>query len=173
VSFTRRSVLLGTGLACASCASPPVVPDARPGRRVSGVLTSEARGGRRCGWTIVWPPGPRRDLPVAVVLHGRGNDHGSAFSAGYLALDRYLAQVVRRGTAPYALASIDGGEAYWHTRSDGDDPAAMVVDEFLPLLGRHELDTDRLGFLGWSMGGYGALHSAACSAPRGWPAWGS
>jgi S-formylglutathione hydrolase FrmB len=36
----------------------------------------------------------------------------------------------------------------------------MVVDEFLPLLGRHELDTDRLGFLGWSMGGYGALRLA-------------
>jgi enterochelin esterase-like enzyme len=33
----------------------------------------------------------------------------------------------------------------------------MVTDELLPLLGRHGLDTDRLGLIGWSMGGYGAL----------------
>jgi enterochelin esterase-like enzyme len=36
----------------------------------------------------------------------------------------------------------------------------MVIDEFLPLLGRRGLDTTRIGLLGWSMGGYGALYLA-------------
>ncbi len=165
MEVTRRALLAGVGLACTSCGSLPDVPSVAPGRRLSGVLTSQARGGLRCGWTIAWPPGRRRGLPVVVVLHGRGNDHASAFSSDYLALDRYLARAVGLGTPPYALASIDGGEAYWHARADGDDPAAMVVDELLPLLSRHGLDTGRLGFLGWSMGGYGALHLGGVLGP--------
>ena len=36
----------------------------------------------------------------------------------------------------------------------------MLVDEFLPMLERRDLDTARIGLLGWSMGGYGALHLA-------------
>ena len=36
----------------------------------------------------------------------------------------------------------------------------MVVEEFLPLLADHGLDVSRLGFLGWSMGGYGSLRLA-------------
>ena len=33
----------------------------------------------------------------------------------------------------------------------------MVLDELIPMLGEQGLDTSRVGFLGWSMGGYGAL----------------
>lgn len=33
----------------------------------------------------------------------------------------------------------------------------MVTDELIPLLAELGLDTSRVGFLGWSMGGYGAL----------------
>lgn len=63
---------------------------------------------------------------------------------------------------------------YWHARrsestGDGDispdtppcDTGAMVMDDFLPLLGRLGLETRRIGLLGWSMGGYGALLIAA------------
>jgi S-formylglutathione hydrolase FrmB len=96
-----------------------------------------------------------------VVLHGRGNDHTSAFSADYLGLDRFLAAAVDRGAAPFALAAVDGGETYWHARDSGEDAGAMVLEEFLPLLADHDLDVSRVGFLGWSMGGYGALTLAA------------
>ena len=33
----------------------------------------------------------------------------------------------------------------------------MVLNELIPMLGSQGLDTSRVGFLGWSMGGYGAL----------------
>ena len=42
----------------------------------------------------------------------------------------------------------------------------MVLHEFLPLLARRGLDTSRVGFLGWSMGGYGALYLAGALGPR-------
>lgn len=134
-----------------------VVPRVTPGRTISGSFVSDARRGHRCGWTIAFPPGRNRDLPVAVVLHGRGNNHASAFSPRYLGLDRFLAAAVQQGAPRFALASVDGGETYWHARDDGEDAGAMVLDEFLPLLAGRGLDVDRVGFLGWSMGGYGAL----------------
>nr|WP_237447598.1 alpha/beta hydrolase-fold protein [Nocardioides flavescens] len=137
-----------------------VVPTSSTGETENGVLTSRARNGRRCGWSIACPAGPRAGLPVVVVLHGRGGDHSSAFSPTYLGLDRFRDATVVTGVPAYALASVDGGEEYWHARADGDDPAAMVVDEFLPLLAERGLDTSRLGLLGRSMGGYGALHLA-------------
>jgi dienelactone hydrolase len=37
----------------------------------------------------------------------------------------------------------------------------MVIEEFLPLLAKQGLRTDRIGFMGWSMGGYGALRLGA------------
>jgi S-formylglutathione hydrolase FrmB len=140
-----------------------VIPSAEPGRTTSGSFVSMARGGRRTGWSIALPPGVRRgarSLPVAVVLHGRGNNHESAFSPNYLGLDRFLAAAVGQGATPFAMASVDGGESYWHARADGDDAGAMVVDEFLPLLADHGLDVSRVAFFGWSMGGYGALRLA-------------
>lgn len=139
-----------------------VVPRVEPGRTTSGSFVSPARGGRRTGWTIAWPPGAGAGagLPVAVVLHGRGNSHVSAFSPDYLGLDRFLAAAVRQGATPFAMASVDGGESYWHPRVSGDDAGAMVLEEFLPLLGDHDLDVNRVALLGWSMGGYGALRLA-------------
>ena len=82
-----------------------VVPKVAPGRIVSGSFASEHRLGKRCGWTIAYPPGAGADLPVAVVLHGRGNDNESAFDPQYLALGHFLADAVRRGGPPFALAT--------------------------------------------------------------------
>ena len=138
-----------------------VVPQVDGGRTVSGSFVSRARRGRRCGWSIATPPSYGSDaassLPVAVVLHGHGGDHTKAFDDGYLGLDRFLAQAVGEGATPFAMASVDGGNTYWHRRADGEDAGAMVVDELLPLLAERGLDVRRLAFLGWSMGGYGAL----------------
>lgn len=179
---SRRAVLtgaalLGTGVAAGSLAvdegvlpgrswiyrhfgpqgTPGVVPAVTPGRSLSGTLVSQARLGTRCGWTIAFPPGGGENLPVAVVLHGRGFDHASAFDPAQLGLDRFQAVAVQQGSRPFALASVDGGDTYWHPRDSGEDAGALVLDEFLPLLASHGLDVARIGLLGWSMGGYGAL----------------
>ncbi|WP_420368701.1 alpha/beta hydrolase-fold protein [Curtobacterium sp. L1-20] len=132
------------------------VPDVRPVPTTSGTFVSTARRNKRVGWTIAAPDasGP---LPVVVALHGYGSDHTDFFGT-HLGYDRFLAAHVASGGAPFAIAAVDGGNRYWHRRADGDDPSAMVVDEFLPLLARRGFDTARLGFVGNSMGGYGALH---------------
>lgn len=135
----------------------PPVPDDDPGPIVSGTFRSAARN-LDIGWTVGYPPGhdERASLPVCLALPGRGGTHTSPFDDG---LARFLAAGVAAGVPPFAVASADGGEAtYWHRRADGDDPPAMVRDELLPLLAARGLRTDRLGLLGWSMGGYGVLH---------------
>jgi pimeloyl-ACP methyl ester carboxylesterase len=138
---------------------PGRIPTATPGPEVSGSFVSAARLGATCGWTVSYPPGakPGDALPVLVALHGYGGDHRSAFGNG-LGLDRFLAQAVERGSRPFAVASVDGGNTYWHRRSTGEDAGAMVTDEFLPVLAQAGLDTSKVALFGWSMGGYGALH---------------
>lgn len=139
---------------------PAGVPDVATGPMVSGEFASARRNGARTGWTIGYPPGRgRQRLPVLIALHGRGGDHRDAFG-GSLHLDRFLADGLRHGMPPFAIASVDGGDhTYWHPRRDGD-AAAMVLEEFIPLLARHGLETSRVALLGWSMGGYGALYLA-------------
>ncbi len=132
------------------------VPTAGPtGTITSGQFASSARG-RDIGWSLALPPGhTAAGLPVALVLHGHGEDHSSGFTQ--LKLHEFLAAYTRAGGTPFALAAVDGGNSYWHPRSDGDDPLRMVTHEFIPMLGRLGLRIDAIGVLGWSMGGYGAL----------------
>jgi enterochelin esterase-like enzyme len=162
MEITRRAVLLaGVGVALAACGdSGPSV-----GTWAHGSFVSRYRGGVRTGWAILYPPGhDRAHLPVLVALHGRGADHSAVYAK--LHLDQYLADAVRRGTRPFAIAAADGGDhEYWHPRR-GTDPAGMVIHEFLPLLAAHGLDVRRIGLLGWSMGGYGALYLATALRSR-------
>ena len=108
--------------------------------------------------------------PVVVSLHGKYGDAETTFSK--VQLQRFI---VATGLA---VASIDGGNYYWHARRSEStgadnispdtppcDTGAMVMDDFIPLLGSIGLDTTRVGFLGWSMGGYGALLLAATMGP--------
>ena len=76
-----------------------------------------------------------------------------------------MAQAVASGTPPFAVVAVDGGESYWHKRASGEDSGAMVLDELIPMLSSQDLDTSRVAFLGWSMGGYGALLLGARLGP--------
>ena len=109
--------------------------------------------------------------PVVVSLHGKNGDALATF--GSLRLQDHIVDT------GLAVAAIDGGNYYWHARrseSTGDDdispdtppcdPGSMVVDDFIPLLGRLGYDVSRVGFLGWSMGGYGALLLGETMGPR-------
>jgi S-formylglutathione hydrolase FrmB len=134
------------------------IPAAAPGRIIEGSFESSHRKGKT-GWAIAYPPGGATDLPVVVALHQLGADHGTAFRSK-MRVDRFLAAYVDQGGTPFAIATIDGGTTYWHPREDGEDTSAMVVEEFLPLLAARRLRTERIGLMGWSMGGYGALRLA-------------
>ncbi|GAA2070678.1 alpha/beta hydrolase [Actinomadura alba] len=135
------------------CGDAPPVPAARATVRQE-TFRSAARG-RDVRLVIATPrataAGP---LPVVIALHGWGGDARSVLTQ---ALDRHLAQAHAQGIPPFAVVGVDGGEMYWHPRASGDDPHRMITAEVLPRLRREGLRTDRIGVMGWSMGGYGAL----------------
>ncbi len=162
VGLVEEGVLPGRSRlhrALGGCGSMALVPDVEPGPLVSGSFTSAARAGAEVGWTVAYPPGSddRAAVPVCVALHGRGGDHSWPFDT--VALQYVLADAVERGTSPpFAIATVDGGDATnWHRRTDGDDPPAMLTDELLPMLAARGLETQQVGLWGWSLGGFGAL----------------
>jgi len=134
--------------------------------RLTGSFISAARGGVKTNWVIALPPGHKADSGVlrpVIALHGKDGDANQMLEAG---VEDGLAQLVKSGKPPIAVVGVDGGSnSYWHRRADGTDSAAMVLEELLPALSAMGMDTSRVGFLGWSMGGYGALHLGALLGP--------
>jgi pimeloyl-ACP methyl ester carboxylesterase len=111
------------------------------------------------GYTLAWPPGhrPGDALPLVLALHGYGGNHTNAL-AGLSIAQAVALQPGGRPLPPMAIVAVDGGNGYWHAHP-GDDPMAMLVGELLPRcralnLGR---PPQRIGAIGISMGGYGAL----------------
>ncbi|GAB3011830.1 alpha/beta hydrolase-fold protein [Mycobacterium bourgelatii] len=132
---------------------PPPPAQAAP-TMVTGSFASAARGGITTNWAIARPPGQTKPLRPVIALHGKGNDAASVMAGG---VEQGLAQAVNAGLPPFAVVAVDGGGSYWHKRASGEDSGAMVLDELIPMLASQNLDTSRVAFLGWSMGGYGAL----------------
>lgn len=137
---------------------PPPLEPAPPGQpaptMVTGSFVSAARGGINTNWAIARPPGQTKALRPVIALHGKGSDASTVMAGG---VEQGLAQAVNAGLPPFAVVAVDGGGSYWHKRASGEDSGAMVLDELIPMLGNQGLDTSRVAFLGWSMGGYGAL----------------
>lgn len=140
---------------------PPPVGAAAP-TMVTGSFVSAARGGIQTNWAIARPPGQTAPLRPVIALHGRWSDAATVMAGG---VEQGLAQAVNAGLPPFAVVSVDGGEAYWHDRASGDHAGSMVLDELIPMLADKGLDTSRVAFLGWSMGGYGALLLGARLGP--------
>lgn len=177
---------LGAGLlgaaALSSCAPADGAPTAAPRSGPAGMspqvelrtgsFVSAFRPGLPTGWSVAMPttalpesaaaePATEQaatgngQLPVAVFLHGTGSGNGFLF--GELGAQAVLQRHLRDGGTPFAIASVDGGDSWWHARTDGTDTQSMLLTEFLPLLAGQGLDTGRLGLFGLSMGGFGVL----------------
>ena len=129
---------------------------------VTGTFVSAARGGIPTNWAIARPPGQTSALRPVIALHGKGSSAATVMAGG---VDAALAQIVAAGLPPFAVVAVDGGGSYWHRRASGEDSGAMVLNELIPMLGERGLDTSRVGFMGWSMGGYGALLLGARLGP--------
>jgi pimeloyl-ACP methyl ester carboxylesterase len=126
-----------------------------------GIIASRFWPGKRVHWRLARPVSTGslvEPAPLVVALHGHGGNADWAFKRAHL--DRYVV-----GTG-LAVASVDGGNFYWHARRSGVDPARLLIRDLLPLLGRKGLDVERIGLIGWSMGGYGALLLASRFGPR-------
>lgn len=148
--------MTGAGIPLAPLAPPaPLEPAATAAPTyTTGSFASAARGGIDTNWAIARPPGQTQQLRPVIALHGKGGDAAQVMAGG---VEQGLAQAVDAGLPPFAVVAVDGGGGYWHKRADGDDSGAMVLDELIPMLGEQGLDTSLVAFLGWSMGGYGAL----------------
>lgn len=163
VELVSRGVLPGKGLldavdgAC-SVTVPGRVSYAAPGPSLPGTFYSAARR-RTVGYTIAYPPGhrPGDRLPLVVMLHGYGADHTDALS-GMSPAQAVALRVGGAPLAPMAMVTADGGGGYWNPHP-GDDPMAMLTGELIPMCRRLGLGRPphRIGAMGISMGGYGAL----------------
>jgi S-formylglutathione hydrolase FrmB len=163
--LSRRDLLrLGVGAAAGVAAlrlSPSATAAPAP-TYVDGSFVSAARGGVSTNWAIARPPGQTTPLRPIIALHGKGQDAAGVMAGG---VENGLAQAVDAGIPPVAVVAVDGGGSYWHKRATGEDSGAMVLNELIPMLGEQGLDTSRVAFMGWSMGGYGALLLGARLGP--------
>lgn len=192
-AFSRRGLLAGgAGLAAlglVSCASnDPVAPQgaAHVGADdelaiettpasiaddppvLTGEFVSAKMAGRPTRWAVSRPRGVTGELPVVVVAHALNTNEKTIFGRG-LDIQGVVQQHVDAGNPPFAVACADIGNNYFHLRTDGADGAAMIIDEFIPMLDATpdlELRTDKIGLFGWSMGGYGALRIGAILGPQ-------
>ncbi|KLO30367.1 esterase [Mycolicibacter heraklionensis] len=171
--LSRRTVLrLGAAMGTAGALGASSLLDAPPTQAAplqaaptmtTGSFPSAARGGITTNWAIARPPGQTGALRPLIALHGKGSDAATVMAGG---VEQGLAEAVGAGLPPFAVVAVDGGGSYWHRRASGEDSGAMVTEELLPLLAEQGLDTSRVGFIGWSMGGYGALLLGGRLGPR-------
>ena len=141
--------------------SPGFAPYAAPGPQHSGTFYSAARR-TTVGYTIGYPPrhGPGDRLPLLIALHGFGGNHTDALS-GITPSQALALKPSGVPLPPMALVTVDGGGGYWNPHPD-DNPQAMLADELIPMCQRKRLgagttSVKRIGVLGISMGGYGAI----------------
>lgn len=127
------------------------------GQPLTGTFTTAHWPGKEVKWIVAMPEGDVRG--TILVLHGRD---GNA-QANYDALN--LAEQAK--ATGYALASIDADATFYYPDPNtGIDTRAMIANDFLPLLAREGLPTQKIGCTGWSMGGLGCLLLAEHLGPE-------
>jgi enterochelin esterase-like enzyme len=140
-----------------SVASPPLRFSGL-GRSVSGSFYSETRH-RTVGYMVAWPPRVEigTPLPLVIMLHGEGANHSNALT-GMTPGEAVALEIAGQTLPPMAIVTVDGGDGYWNPHPE-DNPIEMVASELIPMCQRMNLGErpQKIGAMGISMGGYGAL----------------
>jgi len=89
---------------------------------------------------------PAQPTLVLYCLHGRGGSRHDAFD--HMAVHEF----VEARSLPWAVASLDGGETYWHHRHDGSDTQRDLVEVLMPFVSA-KAPAAKSAIIGWSMGG--------------------
>ena len=134
-----------------ACGSAPPAPAGPLPSRHLVTFDSDYRH-RSVQMLTLLPAGVRspEGLGVVIALHGAGGDGAS--------MARQVAPAMTRaGVSRFAVICVDGASTYWHAHADGDDPVGMIVHEVVPRAAAAGMRTGRIGLVGLSMGGYGAL----------------
>jgi S-formylglutathione hydrolase FrmB len=158
--ITRRSVLAGLLILPGLAACSPSADTPAGIEMLEGTLASRFWPDHPVRWRLARPArqgSVHVPTPLVVALHGHGGDADWAFEDAHV--ERHVA------ATGLAVATVDGGDYYWHRRKSGIDPQSMVVGDLLPLLAGKGMAVDRIGLIGWSMGGYGALLLASRLGP--------
>ncbi|MGN6721765.1 MAG: alpha/beta hydrolase-fold protein, partial [Marmoricola sp.] len=136
-----------------------------PAGNIPDVATGSIDRGTTQGvpWALCHPRRSAGSPRLVVALGGRDASIDDALDT--IGLARFLAA----SGANLALLIVDGGSSYYHRRRDGSDVSAVVADQLVPMAHQRGIDTGRLAFYGWSMGGYGALLMATERRRRGLP----
>ncbi len=179
----RRAVLRGLagGLAVAATGGCQALPEDLGGSAVrveKGTVSGAGITGAE--WALARPEGDD-EVPLVLALHGQGGDVGDIIGGG-LRVEDVLADLLDEGATPFAVAAVTGGDTYWHPRDDGTDSGALVTEHLVDAVEEHAIDASRVGFIGWSMGGYGSLRLAselgrsrvagvAAISPALWHSW--
>lgn len=144
------TLLAGAASGCGEPGGTP--PTTSPGAEQAGIAVTSGtfrtprRPGVEVAWTLSRPPTVKG---LIVALHGKDGRGSDWF--GDIAAQRAAA------AAQLAIVGVDGAGLYWHARRDGSDAGAMIDADLLPLMAAQGLPVARIGLLGLSMGGFGAL----------------
>lgn len=157
----RRAVLRGLlgGLTVTAASGCHALPEGVGGTSVRVERgTVSGAGFTGAEWALARPEGDE-EVPLVLALHGQGGDAGDIIGGG-LRVEDVLADLLDEGATPFAIAAVTGGDTYWHPRDDGTDSGALVTEHLVGAVEEHAVTVSRLGLIGWSMGGYGALRLA-------------
>lgn len=127
-----------------------------------GTLRTQHLPGGRTDYRIALPSGlrPGAEPGLLIFLHGRGGRAADATDTLRLQDHAAATRSPDAGDGGLAVASVTGGDGYWHPRADGRNPLAMLLDEFLPLCAERIGTAGGRVIMGVSMGGYGAALAA-------------
>jgi S-formylglutathione hydrolase FrmB len=135
----------------------PITLVAQNQTRTEDVAFSSTSLGRQAVFSVVMPghPPPSEGYPVLMILHGLGRNHRTL-------LENEETMALLK-TQPFLIVLPDSGSGWWiDSDYSGMRYDSMLQDVIAEVRKRYPVSAsaDRWGVIGWSMGGFGALHFA-------------